>query len=188
MQRTCRYQWSTGMTTPDVIVIRGAPGSGKSVTAKSLAARFGTGARIEVDTLRAMIIPVEWTNQTEHINVLSLATGLVTGFLGFGHRPVIVVDTFSGDKLKGFMTDLMKLQAGIEVLKFALRPDQKVLRSRVEGRPDDRYKDLSVCEKLNDDIAKHLLPDEKLLDNSALTPEETVDVILGLAPIPPVQT
>ena len=170
--------------TPDVIVIRGAPGSGKSEAAKRLAARLGTGARIEVDTLRAMIIPVDWTNQSEHISILSLVTSLVAGFLGLGHRPVIVVDTFSGDKLTRFLADLVALRSGIEVRMFSLRPDQNVLRARVEGRPDDRYKDLQVCEKLNNDVAMHLLPDEQLLDNSALTPEETVDVILGLAPIP----
>ena len=174
------------MRGSDVIVIRGAPGSGKSEAAKCLAARLGAGTRIEVDTLRAMIIPVDWTNQSEHISVLSLATGLVTGFLALGHRPVIVVDTFSGDKLTRFLADLRASRPGIEVRMFALVTDRNALRARVEGRADDRYKDLRVCEKLNADVATYLQPDEQLIDNSALTPEETVDMMLGLAPIAPV--
>ena len=166
------------MTTPDVIVVRGAPGAGKSEVAKRLAARLGTGARIEVDTLRAMIIPVDWTNQSEHVSVLSLTTGLVAGFLGLEHRPVIVVDTFSGDKLAKFLADLRALRAGLEVRVFALVPDRAVLRARVEGRPDDQFKDIRTCEKLNADVVRHLQPGERLIDNSALTPEETVNVIL----------
>ncbi len=166
------------MTLPDVIVIRGAPGSGKSEAAKRLAARLGHGARIEVDTLRAMIVPVDWTNQQEHIAVLSLAVAVVTGLLRMGHRPVIVVDTFSGDKLVRFLEDLRAAHAGAEVRAFALAPSRGALRARVEGRPDGGYKDVAVCEKLNSDVARWLVPGELLIDNSELTPEGSVDVIM----------
>lgn len=164
---------------PDVLVIRGAPGSGKSQAAKCLAARLGKGARIEVDTLRAMVIPVDWTNQAEHISVLSLATGLVSAFLGLGHRPVIVVDTFSGNKLVRFLAELRALHSGLEVRLFAIVTAPAVLRDRVASRPADQFKDIGICEKLNSDVVRHLQPGERLIDNSALTPEETVDVILG---------
>ena len=164
---------------PDVIVIRGAPGSGKSRTAKCLAARLGTGVRMEVDTLRAMVIPVDWTNQVEHINVLSLGAGLVAGFLRFGHSPVIAIDTFSGDKLVRFLAELRALQDGLDVRAFALVTTPAVLRARVGNRPADQFRDIGICEKLNSDIVKHLQPGEQLIDNSSLTPEEIVDLILG---------
>jgi len=164
--------------TPDVIVIRGAPGSGKSRTAKCLAARIGKGIRIEVDTLRSMVFPVDWTNQAEHIGVLSLASRLVAGFLELGHRPVIVVDTFSGDKLVRFIADLKALRTGVDVRPFALVPVPQVLRARVESRPDDTFKDIAVCEKLNADTVRFLQPGERLIDNSELSPEETAGVIL----------
>ena len=166
-------------TIPDVIVIRGAPAVGKSVTAKCLAARLGVGVRVEVDTVRAMVIPVDWTNQAEHIGILSLASGLVAGFLSIGHRPVIVVDTFSGDKLARFLGELQVLRSGIDVRAFALVAAPDVLRARVERRPPDQFKDIAICEKLNANVAKHLQPGERLIDNSSLTPEEIVDLILG---------
>jgi predicted ABC-type ATPase len=167
------------VTTPDVIVIRGAPGSGKSQTAKCLATRLGKGARVEIDRLRAMVIPIDWTNQSEHINILSLGTGLVAGFLRLGHRPVIVVDTFSGDKLVSFFEELLAQQSGLDIRVFALVTAPQVLRARVESRPADQFKDIGICQKLNSEVAKHSLPGERLIDNTLLTPEETVDVILG---------
>ena len=166
------------MTLPDVIVIRGAPGAGKSEAAKCLAARLGRGARVEVDTLRSMIVPVTWTDQGEHIAVLALAGSVVSGFLRMGHRPVIVVDTFSGDKLGKFLEDLGTANPGATVRSFSLAPNRSALRARVEHRPDGEYKDLRVCEKLNEDVVRRLIPGELLIDNSNMTPEESVDVIL----------
>jgi AAA domain len=163
---------------PEVIVIRGAPGSGKSVTAKCLAARLGIGVRLEVDTLRAMVIPVDWVNQEEHTKVLSLGAGLVAGFLGYGYRPVIVIDTFSGDKLAGFLSKLRALRTEPEVLAFALVTAPAQLRNRVQARPEDRFRDFGICEKLNADVARYLLPEERLIDNTSLTPEQTADMIL----------
>lgn len=163
----------------DVIVIRGAPGVGKSRAAKLLAARLGRGARVEVDTLRAMIIPVEWTNQVEHASVLSIAVGVVAAFLEMGHRPVVVVDTFSGNKLARFLTELRAVRHGIDVRAVALVATPDVLRSRVESRSAGEFKDITICERLNAEVNEYLVPGEYVLDNSSLTPEETVVAILG---------
>jgi predicted kinase len=168
------------MTLPDVIVIRGAPGSGKSEAAKRLAARLGHGARVEVDTLRSMIVPVDWTNQEEHIAVLLLAVSVVAGFLRMGHQPVVVVDTFSGDKLGRFVEEVESAHAGVRVRAFSLAPSRAALRVRVEGRPDGDFKNLRVCEKLNSDVRRRLEPGETLIDNSEHTPEETVAVIVSV--------
>ena len=80
-------------TAADIIIIKGAPASGKSHTAKSLSKHFPKGARIEVDNLRNMVISVDWKNQTEHINILNLSANLVNEYLQLGFKPVIVVDT-----------------------------------------------------------------------------------------------
>ncbi len=159
----------------DIITIRGAPGSGKTLVSKCLAARYPQGVRIEVDSLRAMVISVDWTNQAEHSSILSLSTGLVLGFLKRGFRPVIVVDTFSGNKLESFLADLRSADGLLDVRSFALVTAPAVLRSRVEGRPADQFKDLGVCEKLNADVPKHAQPLERIIDNSHLTPEETAE-------------
>jgi len=163
----------------DVIIIRGAPGSGKSKAAKALARHFPKGARIEVDSLRRMVISVDWTNQAEHINMLSICTSLVTKFLALGYRPVILVDTFSGNKLKRWLRQLHSLDSTLKVQSFALIAAPEVLRSRVENREADGFKDVAVCQKLNSDVVKCLLPFEQLIDTTELTPEQTVSAILS---------
>jgi hypothetical protein len=163
-------------TLPDVIVIRGAPGSGKSQTAKLLSARIGKGARVEVDTLRSMVFPVDWTNQAEHVSVLSLATSVVAGFVKLGHGPVVVVDTFSGDKVVKFLAELRDRHSPLDVRVFALVVAPDVLQRR---RPAHQFNDVAVCRKLNADVVKHLQPYERLIDTSSMTPEEAANAVLA---------
>lgn len=164
----------------DVITIRGAPGVGKSVTAKALAARLGRCVRLEVDTLRAMVVPARWTDQQEHVSMLSLAASVVAEFLERGHRPVIVVDTFSGDKLRVFLAELREKSRDVELRAFALVVDPEVLRARIEARPEDRFKDLAICEKQNAEVRSFLQAGEQLIDTTSLTPEQVVDAVLGV--------
>ena len=60
--------------------------------AKSLSKHFTKGVRIEVDTIRNMVISVDWKNQQEHIDMLQASTKLVFEFLNLGFSPVIVVE------------------------------------------------------------------------------------------------
>jgi hypothetical protein len=132
--------------------------------------------------LRGMVISVDWTNQAEHINILSLSTDLVMRFLRLGYRPVLVVDTFSGDKLRPFLAELGSLNSDLKVRSFALVAAPEVLRTRVENRPADQFKDVAVCQKLNSDVVKRLQPFEELIDTTTLTPEQVASVILGAVP------
>lgn len=164
---------------PDVIIIRGAPGSGKSQTGKLLASRLERGARVEVDALRSMLFPVEWTNQGEHVSVLTIASRVVADFVKLGHRPVIVIDTFSGDKVVRFLRELRDLHRSIEVRVFALYVAPAVLRARIEQRPASGFRDLDICMTQNADVLRYLQPFEQLVDSSSLTPEETVRTVLS---------
>jgi len=171
-------------TTPDVIIIRGAPGSGKTEAAKFLAAHLQKGVRLEVDTLRSMVISVNWTNQAEHISILSLSATLVHGFLDLGYKPVIVVDTFSGRKLTKYLAELQSTGRQLDVRIFALFVTPDILRQRIEMRPDGQFKDIDICQKLNSDVIKHKQHDEQRIDNSDMTPEETAELILARSSIP----
>src|SRR5207248_4837097 len=152
---------------PDVVVLRGAPGVGKSSVAKCLAWQFPGGARVEVDLLRKMVISVNWKNQEEHILMLEAAAGFANDLAGFGFRPVIVIDTFSGDKLTRFLDVLRSLHAARTVRAFALHAEDEQLRSRLALRPADEFKDFTISRKLNRDVLRLRYPGELLIDTTS---------------------
>ena len=161
----------------DVVIIRGAPGAGKSQAAKALTSFFPRGAKVEVDILRKMVISVDWKNQQEHINLLQVAARLTHDFLNLGFRPVIVVDTFSGDKVNRFVDTLRQLNGSLAIKMVGLYASNEVLRTRLEARPLDEYKDFGISKKLNEDVLKVKPLNECQIDTSGLSPRQTAEEI-----------
>lgn len=161
----------------DIIILRGCPGSGKSQTAKSLSQFFPKGVRLEVDTLRQMVISVDWKNQQEHINVLQLSTGLVYDFLKLGFSPVIVIDTFSGDKINKYLDTLFQLDKELSIKIFGLFTTDVELKRRLDLRTFAEFKDFSICKKLNDDVIKWKHFNEHQVDTTGLSPIQTAEKI-----------
>ena len=161
----------------DIIIIRGAPGSGKSQTAKNLSQLFPKGVKLEVDILRQMVISVDWKNQQEHINLLHVSTGLVHDFLKLGFSPVIVVDTFSGDKIIKYLESLYQLDKSLSVKIFGLYVSDEELRRRLDLRSDPEFRDFDICKRLNDDLLKIKYQSEHQIDTTELLPKQTAEII-----------
>lgn len=162
-----------GNRRTDVIILRGAPGAGKSQTAKSLAQFFPRGVRLEVDTIRQMVISVNWTNQEEHIAMLQVSAGLVCEFLKRGFSPVIVVDTFSGDKVDSFIEHIRAFDKNVCFGIFGLFTTDHELERRIEMRRKGEFKDVAICKKLNSDVLKIKHDAEWQIDTTGLQPSET---------------
>ncbi len=161
----------------DVIIIRGAPGSGKSETAKALSHYFPKGVRLEVDTLRNMVVSVDWTNQKEHITLLEISARLTLQFLSSGFKPVIVVDTFSGDKLTGFLEILKQQNAALFINIIGLYASEESLKNRLDNRTDGLFKDFEISKKLNAQTLKNKFETELQIDTTTLTKEKTAFII-----------
>jgi broad-specificity NMP kinase len=162
----------------DIIIIRGAPGSGKSQTSKCLSNFFPKGVKMEIDRLRSMVISVDWTNQQEHIDILQLSTKLACDFLQLGFKPIIVIDTFSGDKFIKYLTDLKAISNNLKVAFFGLFSTKKELRRRIKTRSSGEFKDIDTCLKLNSDLLKIKHDSEIQIDTTGLNPVETANIIL----------
>jgi broad-specificity NMP kinase len=160
----------------EVIIIRGAPGSGKSQTAKSLCRYFHEGIRLEVDTVRQMVISVDWTNQAEHIQILEIATEMVHRFQMIGFRPVIVIDTFSGNKLEKFLDDLKRRGKKKYAIKiFSLYCSDQELKQRLESRTDNGFKDYKISNDINNQTRKEIYADEIKIDTTGLSQDESAE-------------
>lgn len=164
----------------DIIILRGAPGVGKSRSAAALAAHFPSGAKVEVDALRKMVISVRWTDQEEHIKLLGLAAQVTGEFVKLGIRPVIVIDTFSGDKVDGFLAQLMRSHGPLDVRLFAMYANDAVLAQRLAGRPKGQFNDFQIARKLNADVHRVHRPEEVQIDTSALSPEQVAAQIVAV--------
>ncbi len=161
----------------DIIIIRGAPASGKSQTAKSLATFFPKGVRIEVDNLRNMVISPDWKNQKEHISILSLSAKVVTEFLQLGFKPVILVDTFSGDKIIKYLEELWQLNSELSIRIFGLHVSDQELIKRIESRESWEFRDKDICLRLNEDVLKYKRDLEYQINTTGIEPMETAKII-----------
>ncbi|MCX6312096.1 MAG: AAA family ATPase [Bacteroidetes bacterium] len=161
----------------DIIILRGAPASGKSQSAKSLATFFPKGVRIEVDNLRNMVISPDWKNQSEHINILSLSTKVVAEFIQLGFRPIIVVDTFSGDKMNKYLEELRQLNPELSIKIFGLHVSEEELIKRIESRESWEFKDVNICVRLNGDVLKFKHDSEYQINTTGLLPLDTAKIM-----------
>jgi broad-specificity NMP kinase len=175
-------------TPADLILLKGAPGVGKSTAAKLLAQHYSCGVRLEVDTLRQMVISVDWTNQAEHRGVLTLSAQLAAGFLRTGLTPVILVDTFSGDKIDGFLTEFCSQRPDSRVCVVVLHASEGVLRERLVNRDAGAFRNVDIAARINRESVSDARPFELMLDTSTCTPADVVEAILRIANDPSANT
>lgn len=163
----------------DLILLKGAPGVGKSTAAKLLAQHFPSGVRIEVDTLRAMVTDVKWTDQAEHRHLLTLLAQLAAGFLRSGFAPVILIDTFSGDKIDDFLAGFRSECPQSRVFVAVLHASGDVLRHRVLNREAEAFHDVTVAMRINQESVHCARFFETLFDTSNIPPTDVVHAILA---------
>jgi predicted kinase len=166
---------------PDLILLKGAPGVGKSTAAKLLARHFSSGVRIEVDALRGMVNNVNWTDQKEHRCLLALSAQLAAGFLRSGFAPVILIDTFSGDKIDGFLAAFRSEAPHSRVFVAVLHASDDVLRERVLKREAPGFRDITTSIRINHEVLRDARPFEVVIDTSRLQPTEVATAVWSLA-------
>ena len=159
----------------DLLIVRGAPGIGKSTAVRKLRKRIPEGAVIEVDTLRGMIAAVEWVNTEQHHVALDHAKLLIGSFVAKNFRPVILVDTFSRGKLTRFVENL-----NVSYRVGSLYADEDELTRRVISRPEGGFRDLDACRVLKAEAANNRYDHEQLIDVTNLRPSQVAEALEGL--------
>jgi len=166
-------------TSVDVLLVRGAPGVGKSSATRALRKLIPHGAIVEVDHVRGMIASVRWVDTGQHLVALGVTLGIVRSFLQENFRPIIVVDTFSRGKLKAF-AERLSAELGARYRTASLYADPDVLLARVNGRPHNEFREPEASTMLNREVFNNRYDFEELIDTTNLTPAEIASQLLDV--------
>ena len=162
---------------PAILLLGGAPGSGKSTVARLFANR---AAVVEVDDLRGELhrIPsaAALTSSEVHHVALAQAATIALAFLSRGERQVVVVDTFG---LSAFHAFFRALRGRAVVKSVSLVVDLGEHARRLETRPEvpGVFRDLEAARKV--DAEHHLNRMTERIDTTRLTPGDVAARILS---------
>lgn len=164
-----------------VWIINGIPGSGKTTTARALAARFPRAAHIEGDKIQDLIVsgsvsPGQKPDSEEASQIKLCVKNqclLAQSFLDAGFVPIIDYVIISNERVREYQALLPKVHLRL----VTLNPDTSTALERDRLRPEKTV--ASSWTHLQQTMQEMLYPTGVWIDNSALTIEETVDRILA---------
>jgi predicted kinase len=157
------------------ILIRGAPGSGKSSTARALARHYPRGATIEVDLIRRSMNGIIWHNHHQHFDALHIMAAMAHAFVERGYGPVIIVDTLGFGSLEMALEALATDSAAV----YSLVCDPRRIAYRLWKRPGG-FRDIRKAHRFNRHILEEGESRQDLIDTGSATEEEVCRQILAL--------
>ena len=157
----------------DVLILRGAPGVGKSTLGRGLRRQLDHGSVIEVDDIRGMLARVDWTSRVHHDIALSVALDALLSFVRADVRPVVLIDTFSRSRLQGVQSRLSDGALRHHTLSLWLQPE--LLAARLRERKSG-FCDWEPSRLLNDEARANRYPNEELIDTTRMTPEAVLAI------------
>lgn len=168
-----------------VFWITGPPAAGKSTLCEALLARYDRGMCIPVDDLRLWVRSglsesVPWTDETERQFQIAEAATCAVARTYHEHGFAVVIDHCRNmPRLEQVSNEHL---GDLPVLKICLLPDLEANLARNRDRtnkPFDHTWLIDTIKFTNDRFRNDHLPGWLVIDNSNLTTEQTIDVILS---------
>jgi adenylate kinase family enzyme len=162
----------------DVIIISGAPGSGKTTVAKLLKEKLQS-PYVDLGWLREFHLDREWKQANEKEERMSFENlvSILKNYIKNDYRNVIVTD-LRDSKVREIPRSFEK--DNFIIFSLTIETDEE-LQKRVLGERDSGFKNVEEALRWNKDLKKRqLLPNEHKIDNSHNDPGKTVQEILKL--------
>ena len=168
---------------PDVLILSGPPGAGKSTVAQALAERYDRVAHVDVDTLRHFITPTGYVapGKPGFERQKALATRNACALAGnfLAERFAVIIDdvVITEDELGEYLRHLQ--QAGVPVHFVRLLPALEVCQERNRLRREGRQPAERV-EKVWQQFREASSVPGAVVDSSGLTAYGTADKLQAL--------
>jgi len=165
--------------TPQVIVVAGAPGSGKSTVCEMLRERMGWPL-LELGRFREPHLDRHWTNAnaTEERMAFDTLVYAVRNYLRHDYRTVLVTDLTDAR-----VQDVPQVFADCvyAIVSLVLSDDAELTRRVLDSERDSGFRWVTATLAWNRALhARPLLPHEHRIDSTGQRPEETASAVLAV--------
>lgn len=163
----------------DIIVIGGAPGSGKTTLCRLLQPRLHS-PYIDFGWLRQFHLDDMWSNASQREEAMSFEnlTAIVDNYLRHGYRNIILTD-FEDWRLQEFPTHFP--HADLVIATLVLHDDAEHARRVLEPTRDSGYRNVDAARAWNHAvIARPAVANEVKIDNTSADPQPALDAIIAL--------
>jgi predicted kinase len=162
------------VTEPNLILIGGAPGVGKSTLADSLKKAFPKGITLESDLLWGCLNAVNWYNQDQAWISLKQTFYLAEKYLQSGFHPITVVNVFTTRTLERVFKLFEERKAIADYKIISIYMSDTHLEQQVLNRKDGGWKDLESCYFCNHDVQTQHFKNQTLINVESLEKESLV--------------
>lgn len=162
----------------DLVILTGAPGSGKSTIAELLREKEGFPL-IDFGWLRQGHLDNKWSNATPKEKQMAFENliFIVNNYWKHGYKNIIVND-LDNDKVIA-LADVCKEKDYI-IISLVIDDDEE-LKKRVLGERDSGFKDVEAAVAWNDVLkSRPSIPHEHKIDNTDHNPEKTAQKVSEL--------
>jgi adenylate kinase family enzyme len=162
----------------DIIVISGAPGSGKSTISKLLWEKLNKPPIIDFGKLREFHLDLEWSNanKIEENMTFENLIFIINNYIKYKYNHIIIHD-FTDTRIcriSEFFNNMNYV-----IFSLTLENDEE-LEKRVLSERDSGWKNYMASIEWNKKLKERkVLPNEYKVDNTHNNPEKTVENILG---------